>query len=1246
MLKFRSLLDRLTKNSLLVLMLAVALVSSFAYAAGAYGGYGYGGGDAEPPEYDLTIKKNVTGDVPPSVSSDFAFDVMPGDVSVNEYDPANTVSVNVSANSDVGTAVTVNDSVIRVEEQDASVKNYELTTEYYLSQIKDSPVYVDGYYPQNSVPDDIYNDMVQDFYCELDLDDSMILVNLDTSDESAMDPNLPYYVFLQKYDPVTDDYEDHQTYEMRTTKPELVIKNLDAGKYCVSVASETFTVTGHYENDDHYGKVTGVQPDHEGMFWIKRYNAHHGVTKYTVTDDDTGEEVFVGSIGKDTEGQSLLVKGLTSYGYYTITSDELMNQKFCTVKAINAGQIDPSYFVELSSDVETELSVTNNYKDLTERGDLIIRKYVYGTASNKNDRFDFRLKLYRDGALTSECDHDEERYGCYFDGGVATFSLMTNEMRMARGIPCGLNYSLEEYDDTAGDYVTTIDGTSGTFSTTLSEAISISTRVRGSYKYIHEYYAEDPDGSLTLEGTSDIGQSPDGLIVNDTTKYTYESVDQVPEFTNESGETHEYEFMSHAYGKVHDSEYKIFPEMTDGVLVTEHGEQIIVLQYVRKIPPTGGYKYVHEYYFEDLAGNRVLEGKSDVLNSPVDLPIDDSIYYDDSDIMHEELFNGQAYGYEDTFYGHMTDKNDYLVNPDMTYVTASRDSSQVIVLRYIRYQEPVLMGSYKYVHEYYTETISGNRVLDGTSEVLSSPENLELDDTPYTDEYVRRAYEFNDQHYDYESSAYGFVTDESYAIDPEKTYVHVTEGGSEIIILKYIRRESEPEPELYGGYTYIHEYYTEQEDGSLVLDGKSNIGLVQDLLLDGTEYTDQSVERVYDYDDNTYEYLESCYGMLDDTGYAIDLDKSSVVATENGSEIIVLKYIRKADPVIPDEPEKSGTYKYVHEYYFEGADGSVTFEGASDVYSSLELELSDLVYTDQDVTKVYSFKPGDVVYQYSFDMVEYGTMDGLDYIMDPVMTGVQATEDGSQIIILKYIRYDSNIEPVGRTGGLIVNKVVTGNGDKKAKFAFTVVLDDPDLSGIYGNMKFENGKTEFKLSHGQSKMAEGLPVGVSYSVYEEQLLDYDLSAKNENGVIEADKMTVVSCENKYTKEDDVTKPETPKDDTPGDSPVEKPETPVIPSKVTGTEPGTVVSTTPVTPSSYTPTSYTASRTSSGGTVDPGTSGSGSSSSLKSIPDQKTPLGDLHVQTGDEDMTLVLILFAVMTVLAISVAGVMVYRRKK
>lgn len=83
---------------------------------------------------------------------------------------------------------------------------------------------------------------------------------------------------------------------------------------------------------------------------------------------------------------------------------------------------------------------------------------------------------------------------------------------------------------------------------------------------------------------------------------------------------------------------------------------------------------------------------------------------------------------------------------------------------------------------------------------------------------------------------------------------------------------------------------------------------------------------------------------------------------------------------------------------------------------------------------------------------------------------------------------------------LKVTKEVTGSdGDRLEPFAFTVTLLNSQLNGTYGDMTFTDGKANFTLHHGESKVAKNLPSGFTYEVTEGEDSRFLASWKNEKG---------------------------------------------------------------------------------------------------------------------------------------------------
>lgn len=1228
------------RNSVFMLMLVLCCSSCLVYAAGvaisaygSYGGYGpYDESPSEPPTFDL--EKVVTGETPDDLDSEFAFDVTIGDKSE---------TVIVESTADEPVSVPVEGGEFSIEEQVEDYDGYKVDTSYDVEQSAEKNVFVDGYWSSDEILD--VTDAYSDFQISFEKDGGCLTVDLDTSDENAMDGNLPYWVFVE---------EEHgrfaERYDMRVLNPSLLIDNLPAGDYSISVGTERFRAGGYGSS---HGQVN-ARTNLDGSLEVIRLNGHHGVTKYSVLDRD-GNEVKIFSIGEDTENDTYIVDGLEPNTWYDVVSDDFMSQKFATVTSYLSYEAVPGDKIHVSHDYDTSVTVTNDYKDLTERGDVIIRKYVYGEHADRTDTFDFRLTLLRGDAPTSECDNRPEKYGLLFEDGVSTFRLSHGESAMATKIPVGVHYMLEEYDASSGDYTTTIDGEHGTISTTLSEAISISTRDRGSYHWVHEYYVEDCHGNLTLEGVSEIGNSATNLLVDDSVHYDESNIEKEPFFSPVGGDDpYEYDYMGGQYGLLSENGYGVSSDM-NYVVVTKEGSQIIILQYVRKEPvkTNGSYHVRREYYFEKLDGTILREATVHV-GLVEGLLIDDTIHYDANSVekkpewfyytvdgvKHEYAYIGEAYG---------RDGKTGAESPDMSYVVATEDGSQVIILKYLRKEVPVEpeepevpveVGSYKFVHEYYSEFEDGSRVLDGISEIGSSALDLAIDDfVVYTDEFVELQPVYQDAAYDYEDSLYGHVGANGYTDDDSMDGVVATKDGSQIIILQYVRfveSEVPEEPELYGSYKFVHEYYTNQLDGAVTFDGRTDVlSSDLDLILDDEIVYDVSdVDLLNTYAGKSYDYFESAYGLMNGSEYGVVPEMMGVVATEDGSQVIVLRYIRDEVPEIPEEPDVYGFYRYVHEYYFEDVDGNRTLEGVSEIRDSEELLVDDSVhydashitkepvfdkfeyqydtdayggmngdgyavnpdmsyvvateggsqvivlqyvrreiseipvekgfyqfvheyysedfdgnrtldgvsalmqsselvlddeqhYTEDLIDRVLSFTVDGHVYEYTYENAVYGVVSGDSYQVDDGMSYVIATKEGSQVIVLRYVRKPVIPEEPAKYGSLVVTKKVVGEDNSDKSFEFTIVLDDASISGTYGDVVFEHGKAVFFLKDGESKTVDGLPAGIGYEVFETAVDGYTVTSKNEKGVVLADELIVVDFVNTYHVSDEPEKPEEP-----------------------------------------------------------------------------------------------------------------------
>ena len=362
-----------------------------------------------------------------------------------------------------------------------------------------------------------------------------------------------------------------------------------------------------------------------------------------------------------------------------------------------------------------------------------------------------------------------------------------------------------------------------------------------------------------------------------------------------------------------------------------------------------------------------------------------------------------TYTSKDAVYGYMEGKDAYHLAPYKTGVTATAQGDEIIILRYYREDEPDTPPphvpddpddpdptyAYRVVHEYYLEDENGNRTLEGKTSVSRVSSDKAQD---YDEGDVTKKLDYNNKTYTYTEAAYGpWSSGQNYTANDGWTHVTADERGSEIIILRYVRKLHK------GAYKVVHEYYLRDGERGDILEGVTEIETVDGRPLDKTQYTADGVTKRPVYDQRTYTYTEAAYGAWSSgQSYGAKDGQTYVTATEDGSEIIILRYVR----------ERKGTYQVVHEYYHRTAEGDI-LEGVTEVETIGGLPLDQTQYTANGVTK----RPAYEGREYTYTEAAYGKSGAEGYQADPAMAYVSATEDGQEIIILRYIRQDTPQKP-------------------------------------------------------------------------------------------------------------------------------------------------------------------------------------------------------------------------------------------
>ena len=151
-------------------------------------------------------------------------------------------------------------------------------------------------------------------------------------------------------------------------------------------------------------------------------------------------------------------------------------------------------------------------------------------------------------------------------------------------------------------------------------------------------------------------------------------------------------------------------------------------------------------------------------------------------------------------------------------------------------------------------------------------------------------------------------------------------------------------------------------------------------------------------------------------------------------------------------------------------------------------------------------------WNYSFeDLDKYAAGEEIVYtVTEDAVEGYATTVTGYNIVNTRDL------------GNLEVSKSVSGNSaDENKQFAFTVTLDNTNITGIYGEMTFEAGVAEFTLKHGQTVKATGLPTGISYNVTEDAE-EYTATVDAKQGTISKNETAQVNFLNTYNTYGDLT----------------------------------------------------------------------------------------------------------------------------
>ncbi len=343
-----------------------------------------------------------------------------------------------------------------------------------------------------------------------------------------------------------------------------------------------------------------------------------------------------------------------------------------------------------------------------------------------------------------------------------------------------------------------------------------------------------------------------------------------------------------------------------------------------------------------------------------------------------------------------------------------------------------VQGAYRVIHEYYLKDSNGGYHYEGSS--LLNTIYGKLDDEEY--DYQTVGLELMHGNHKYRPMArhgYGMVSEETKdkaAAFQLATPGNATPSNSERQDTRQ-QKASSSNASLSGGQT---EKATPGNAASYRKARKPD-----DEILDGDEVSEDETpdgDEVLEYDISGEGYLFTGRntggrdtGILlsdqaedkDGNGYFYEADESMhhVKMTEDGEEIIIMRYYREEEPV-------TGSYKVIHVYYLRDKDGD-HWEGASGLETLdvgwLTQEKRKKPHTADEVEKdpdPQNFDVDGKKYHYTYDYPVYGKVtqssntgaftgegnagEGWRYTPDTKMKAAYATEAGDQIIILRYYR--------------------------------------------------------------------------------------------------------------------------------------------------------------------------------------------------------------------------------------------------
>lgn len=592
-------------------------------------------------------------------------------------------------------------------------------------------------------------------------------------------------------------------------------------------------------------------------------------------------------------------------------------------------------------------------------------------------------------------------------------------------------------------------------------------KVDGSYRVVHEYYADDD--MTTLDGISEISQ----FTAPVHSLHTENKVTRVPTFTGNAG-TYFYEYKEAGYG-----DYGRYD--TAARTVSGNSPELILEEDIENSDVS-----------ENNPDRKEQEEAIPDAENPDGPPSDEeSPDGSNSDVEHTggQIADPSAPEGQDPNTGDPDQQNFDTIDVD---AEASEETAPVAELsvtgisRSEKYHADIADGrtlSFKRSHAAAVEGHSpGSRYPVGQTYNSTIPMVRSIVSEKPDTENPDRQISGNDMDaaetaeaeapsgYALTASDGVFIDDGSYTPNKDYNEAQATVNGDKIIILRYVRRGDIPTT---GSYKIVHRYYLRDSHGDH-LEGAVRDNDVTGLPLDYREYQagdvppdkllyspgDGSITHTYTHDSDVYgPYTDGSGHNALHEDYQPASGKTGVYATPNGDEVIVRRYVRTI------------SYNVVHEYYLrtpmdstgaasqadaappnpvsgietdisahgksgsdisgetddgnnsgdteEDGGGNGDSEGSTEISYQYDYEGRTQIqmlpgnlnetYTEARVKREVGFRPqsAPAPYNYTPYAYAYGELaSGSErgYTENPSMTNATATVDGDQVIILKYYR--------------------------------------------------------------------------------------------------------------------------------------------------------------------------------------------------------------------------------------------------